>query len=201
MKHLLLILCMGLLLTSCITKKKAARLAYDTVAGDAVVDSREQEIIKNKYQGLFPEVKQPPVKAGVGVDSSDYLTAIENHNILLDQLINAQGVIDSLTGRKPCDITPGDSARVVKNFLTKHKPVPIKIHDTTIVEVESSVLKGTVASQQGRINGLLAENARLLTDKMEAEQKAKDKGRTNVWLWVITALLAAGNVYQLIPKR
>jgi hypothetical protein len=185
MKNLLLILCMGALLSSCITDKKA----YRRVAEDATVNASEQEIIRNKYRGLFPEIILPPIPGGVGVDSSDYLTAIDNQNLLLDQLIKAQGLIDSITGRPPCDISAGDSARLIKNFLRDYRPKPVYIHDTTQVPVISSDAQATMSAQQNRIAGLIAENAALLAKADTAEQNAKDT-KKNKWLWILGGVIA-----------
>lgn len=189
---------MGLILfSSCITSKKA----YNYVATDPVVDGKELAIMSQKCAWLFPTKINPPVQSGKGVDSSVYNEAIENQNILLDQIIAAQNIIDSLTGdtSRPA-ITAGDSARIIRNYISKNKPKPIFIHDTTEVEVESTALLATVASLRGEINALRSENYNLSQDRDSAVQKAKDKSKTNTYLWVVLALLVAGNVYQVINR-
>lgn len=135
------------LLTSCVTSKKA----YNYIARDPVVDGSELVIMGQKCKWLFPEKISAPVSSGKGIDSTDYITAIDNQNLLLDQLISAQAYIDSLTNRKPCDVSLGDSARIIKNYLNKYKPQPVKIHDTTEVEVESLSARATTNPNGSRL--------------------------------------------------
>lgn len=170
---------------------------YQKVALDPFRNSAERSLLSRACTQEFPAIQDTGRVIKVGVDSSDYNAVAEAYNVLLDSLI-AMYERDTVSYPGVIRIcTPGDSARIIRNFLRIYKP-PAVIK-TEIKEVKVTDM-AAIAMKQSEVDKCREENAALATTAKNATEKLKDKNQTNVWLWVVLGLLAAGNVYQLFKR-
>lgn len=210
MKHLLLI-CMGLILfSSCISIKTAKKRAYDYMLTDTFRDQAERAKLSRGYFSEFPFYKDTPT-VKVTVDSSAYNDYVYNTKLLLDQLIQSQYLIDSLealprfdsSGKQlpppppKCRLSRGDSAAIFQAWFNKYPPPPINKNTEKETPIKTD---GKLAEVEKALSECSAENAQAVADKEKAEQAAKDKKKTNTYLWILVAVLAAGHAWSILNK-
>lgn len=154
--RLKLIILITIVITSCSQIRHYRRVVIDTHR-----DNTERALLSKAWHDEFPNYKDSTFTKS-SIDSSDYNRFIENENILLQQVIDAWTIIDSLrqipyvdsSGNKvipppKCIPSPGDSARFVQNYLRKRQPPPVNNNtssetpiknDSRIAELEKSLI-------------------------------------------------------------
>jgi hypothetical protein len=192
------ILIIILLFCSCASIKK-----YKFVATDPAPSEREKGLLVDAYRRHFPRYLDSTVIVKEQTDSTAYNNAIAVQNQLLDEVIKAYGLIDSLmlrdttTGVRMCLYSRADSARIVKAAFASYRPPPVFKYTEKQVPVKDD---GDVAKLAAENAELARENDGLTSQRDSAIQNRK-KALTNLtWLYIVAGLLLVGNVYQLFSK-
>ncbi len=194
MKNLIIIVSMGLILTSCSTYR-----AYQKVAADPFVDARESILLSQKCLTVYPAIRDSVKVIHTGVDSSDYNAVNAAYNVLLDSLI-AHAEREAVPGSPIIVINRQlDSLRYVRNFLKIYKPAAIVKTEIREVPVRNTAWE---AKQQAEIEACRAENAQALMDKEKAEDKLQRKHSVQGWIIAAGLLLAIlGFILGKITKK
>lgn len=197
----------GGLMQSCITVKKAKERAYDYMLTDTFRDNAERAKLSRGYFSEFPFYKDTPMVRQV-MDSSAYNDFIANQNMLLDQVINAYEIIDSLNALPRIDTAtgakiipppkakpnPGDSARFVRNYLNGLKGKIPPVQNST-EKVTPIMTDGKLTEANKALNDCRYELQKAYTDKETAETKLQRKNANMGWFYgggLLLALIAFG---------
>lgn len=214
MKYIISIACM-LCFASCITVKKAKQRAYDYMLTDTFRDNAERAKLSRGYFSEFPFYKDTPMVRQV-MDSSAYNDFIANQNMLLDQVINAYEIIDSLNALPRIDTAtgakiipppkakpnPGDSARFVRNYLNAIKGKIPPVSNST-EKVTPILTDGKLAEVQKALSECRAELEVSIAGKEKAEIELQKKNASRGWIFfggvlAIVMAFTAGRVTRKV---
>jgi hypothetical protein len=169
---------------------------YRHVALDDFRNAAERNLLAKAANEEFPQIRDTPKVIFTGIDSTQYNAVNHAYNVLLDSLIAAYsrdtaGVLTAPTGTI-------DSLRIVRNFLRVYKPPAVIKTEVKEILVRNTAIENQL---QTAIDNCRDEAERLADTAEVAKDRQAKTRQTNIWLWVVCGLLAAGNVYQLLNGK